>query len=83
MITDEQRKKILDQHAVALAEHFEHVQIVVTWQDESTRDTHTTWSGVGNWWARVGACQAFVRKDQQSDSALLIASAIAENGQEI
>lgn len=41
-----------------LSEHFDHVQILVSWNEEA--ETKDMASGSGNWYARLGLCRELI-----------------------
>lgn len=64
--------KYLDDKLSEMGEHFEHVQILASNQDESG-----TWNisrGVGNWYCRQGMAQRFVKDDEAQEAARFVAS---------
>jgi hypothetical protein len=65
---DEQRKK----DAIALAlrglgEHFDHVQIMVSWNEQAS--CYRIFEGSGNWYARQGMAHEFIKKDDAQVAA--------------
>lgn len=76
-MSKEELKEILDRHAKELGEHFDAVQILVSWENDR-KATETLWSGYGNWWARIGMCRAFLKMEDNSDSAYRISQAMKE-----
>lgn len=54
---EEERKKLVDLAANQLGEHFEAVQILVSWTEEGY--THSYSHGAGNLYARHGLAQEF------------------------
>lgn len=75
-MTDEQRDAerlaILQRHVDELAEHYDAVQIVVTWLT-SENSTKSYKRGSGNWYSRQALCREFVNEDFASDQAEAIA----------
>ncbi len=64
-------KEAIDRIKVAsatLSEHFDHVQIMVTW-DESNVTKHGFWGG-GNWYARLGLAKYFLDHDNAQEMAM-------------
>ena len=55
-------RQMLDQMASKLGEHFEAVQIMVTWQENG--QTFGLKRGVGNWYARIAMAQEMVSVDR-------------------
>jgi hypothetical protein len=64
--------EILDLHAQAIGEHFENVQIMVTWNEGGI--TKSCFRGVGNWHARQGMAHEFINMDIAQENAKQIAS---------
>lgn len=60
-------EQMLDQMASRLGEHFEAVQIMVTWQENG--QTFGLKRGVGNWYARVALAQEMISVDRSCDMA--------------
>lgn len=50
-----------------LGEHFDHVQILATWNEEGTTQRHFT--GSGNWYARQGMAHDFISWDKAQTAA--------------
>jgi hypothetical protein len=73
-MNDTQRTELLDNCLAKLSEHFDHVQILATWDDSES--TMTLERGAGNWYARQGMAQAFINRDQAQDHASQLAKAI-------
>ena len=71
MLTHEQARKMIEEAAVRLAEHFEAVEIHVSWMDQGT--TKCQHSGVGNWYARIQMAREFVEADHAEEQAVAIA----------
>lgn len=63
----DEAKKMLDAMASRLGEHFEAVQIMVTWQENG--QTFGLKRGVGNWYARVALAQEMITVDMSCDMA--------------
>ena len=61
-MTQDQAKALLAKAAGELGEHFEAVQILATWRDETT--TYARHEGQGNYYARVQLAQTFVDEDR-------------------
>lgn len=70
----ESAKQLLDQTASRLGEHFEAVQIMVTWQEEG--QTFGLKRGIGNWYARVALAQEMVSVDRACDAAIELSKVI-------
>lgn len=70
MSNDEVIQKALD----ILGEHFDHVQILVTWNEDAlSKFWHR---GSGSWYARQGMAHEFINSDIAQDAARQIAAAI-------
>lgn len=72
-MTDDERHRILDEAVAKLAEHFDVVQILVSWTDDRT--TYAKKAGSGNWYARRGMAEEFVDSSRDEDLASRIAKA--------
>jgi hypothetical protein len=70
-MTREEAEKLIQTTAQNLAEHFDAVQILVSWTEEGA--TFHTKRGCGNWYARQGMCHAFVQEDIANDNARIMA----------
>ncbi len=69
MIPDDDVIPILDAKLAELMEHFESVQIMVSWPDEKSRGTRSAYRGQGNWFARQGMAHDFIAMDQAETAA--------------
>lgn len=65
---DKERKDFLDKVLSQLGEHFEHVQILATWDEDGV--TYDTEAGCGNWYARQGLAASFIKRDQCQEITL-------------
>lgn len=68
--------EILDEHARAIGEHYENVQIMVTWNEDGI--TKSCMRGVGNWHARQGLAHEFINMDIAQENAKQIASELQD-----
>lgn len=59
--------KYLQRLSAVLGDHFEAVQIMVSWTDAN--GTHSCRKGVGNWYARIGMAREFLGTDQAHTAA--------------
>ena len=59
---NQSQNNILEQAAILLGEHFDHFQILVTWNEQSR--TYFEHLGGGNWHARKAICREFLELDQ-------------------
>lgn len=66
-MTNAELEVFLDKHVFALGEHFEHVQIMVSWDAEG--QTNSLKRGTGNWYARQGMAHEFIQRDQALENA--------------
>ena len=71
-MTPEECTEILAIAARKLGEHFDAVQIMVSYNDEGT--TRASFNGCGNWYARQGMAHSFINTDIAQENALEIAS---------
>ena len=64
-MTDEQRIALLESTVSMLGEHFDHLQIMVTW-DEGRQEpiTRRLFRGGGNWYARLGLAHEFISEGE-------------------
>lgn len=67
---------MLDIEARKLAEHFDSVQILVTWTENNL--TYCGKVGAGDWYARQGAAHEFINQDAAQDQAREIAKAMPQ-----
>lgn len=76
-MSPEQARAVLDNTIAKLEEHFDAVQILVTWPMETgyTDGTHYMARGGGNWYARRGMVEAFINDDKAAN----IGRAVADN----
>lgn len=70
-MSHEQVIKLVEDYAARLGEHFEAVQIMVTWNEEGL--TKNLNRGVGNWYARQGMAHEFINADVAQENARQIA----------
>lgn len=73
MNTDE-IMELVEQHAAALGEHFDAIQILVTWNDNG--NSYSLARGSGNWYARQGLAHEFITKDVAQENARQISQAM-------
>ena len=61
------KNEILEAACATLAEHYSHVQVLVSWNESGiTKFSHT---GRGNWYARQGMAQSFIKMDTAQENA--------------
>ena len=79
-MTADQLEKYLMKVAFDLGEHFEHVQIMASWNADGL--THTLHKGCGNWYARQGMAHHFINQDIAQDNAHELADLLREPPEE-
>ena len=65
--TSEEKQAYVEKISAQLYEHFDAVQILVSWNEESRCDMIT--SGSGNWYARQGMAHDFIQRDIAQNNA--------------
>lgn len=65
-------RQLCERLSMELSEHVEHVQVMVSWNEEAL--THRVFYGSGNWYARQGLAHEFIQKDIAQTNADEIAS---------
>lgn len=70
-MTDEEVEALLSQFAGKLGELFDHVQIMVTWNEDGF--TKAWYKGRGNWYARQGMAHEFIKQNEAQTQAKEIA----------
>lgn len=63
----EEAQQMCEELAAKLHEHFDAVQIMVSWNNEGV--THAAKSGAGNWYARQGMAHEFINADIAQENA--------------
>lgn len=71
-MTPDDIDKLVSDTAAKLGEHFEAVQIMVTWPADEG-GTKSLMRGTGNWYARQGMAQEFIGRDRAQEQAHEIA----------
>lgn len=66
-MTNAEAEKILEDAVSKLGEHFEAVQVLVSWVDEGA--THFIPRGSGNWYSRQGMAKAYTDREISSETA--------------
>ena len=66
-MTGEEADKMLEKIAANLGEHFEAVQLLVTWTEDG--GTYCAKRGIGNWYARKGMAQEMINHDVAQENA--------------
>jgi hypothetical protein len=74
MLSNEDAERLADIAAAKLGEHFDAVQILVSWNDEAT--SKGVFRGRGNWYARQGMAHEFITQDAGQVAAREIAHAM-------
>lgn len=64
----------IDSKLRELGEHFDCVQILVSWNQEAK--TFNVYRGGGNWFARQGMAHSFINQDRAQDSAVELAKVL-------
>jgi len=59
--------ELINKTASDLGEHFDAVQILVSWNDNG--QTTASYSGCGNWYARQGMAHEFINSDVAQENA--------------
>lgn len=75
-MTDEERTRIAEIAAAQLGEHFDAVQILVSWNEEAT--TRCLKRGCGNWYARQGMAHEFVNAELAEEYAQRVRDVLPE-----
>lgn len=61
-MTNEEARRMVDEQAAKLGEHFEACQILVSWNENG--ETKSIYSGCGNWFARMGMLHEMIEDDK-------------------
>lgn len=67
----------IERIAGQLGEHFDAVQIMVSWVNPDG-STSSAKAGTGNWWARQGLAHSFINADVAEENACRIKAALDE-----
>ena len=70
----EKLQELIEQHLAQLYEHFEAIQFLGTYNEEG--ETHFFKLGKGNWYARQGMAQSFIKQDDAVEAAHEISKVI-------
>jgi hypothetical protein len=73
----DEAKDILEDASRKLGEHFDAIQILASWNEESL--TKAMYRGSGNWYARQGMAHEFINADIAQDTAHKIADQLNKN----
>ena len=76
----EEIDSLLNEVVTELGNHFDHVQVMVSWNEEST--TRSIMRGAGNWYARQGMAHDFIQKDIAQENAHQLAAKLARDEEE-
>jgi hypothetical protein len=68
---------ILSSAVERLGEHFDAVQILVSWNEQG--QSHCMKSGAGNWYARQGMAHEFINQDVAQENAFQLANKLKED----
>ncbi len=71
---DKEANELLASISAKLSEHFDHVQVMVTWNEE--RETRWGFWGAGNWYARQGLAAYFMEQDKAQEVASQLSSVL-------
>lgn len=71
-----ENEKIIAEAAQKLGEHFDHVQVLVTWEEQGV--SKSCFKGAGNWYARQGLAHEFINSDIARDAAKEIAEQLRD-----
>lgn len=74
MTENEAREKVIADAVATLAEHFDHVQVLATW--DANDHSHRMSRGAGNWYARQGLAHEFINNEVARENANEVAKAI-------
>jgi hypothetical protein len=70
-MTREEAEKLIQTTAQKLGEHFDAVQIMVSWTENGA--TYCSKRGCGSWYARQGMAHEFIQQDIANDNARIMA----------
>lgn len=73
-MTNAEAEELIQRTAAQLGEHFDAVQIMVSWNQDCT--TAAAYRGVGNWYARQGMAHEFINTDQAQIQGREVARAL-------
>lgn len=76
-MTDKEMEKWLDAKTAELTEHFDAVQILASYTDET--GTHFIKRGSGNWFARMGMAQDYLTTQNAQTGAEMISRELKSN----
>lgn len=71
-MTHEESAALLKRAAAELGEHYDAVQILVSWNEQGITSCGSY--GTGNWYARQGMAHEFIQKDIAQENAAQLAS---------
>jgi hypothetical protein len=78
-VSDEDIISRIDNAVSLLREHFDAVQILVSWRDADSRGTKNCYRGLGNWYARQGMAHEFIEQDKAQEHAHQISEKLKPN----
>lgn len=64
-MTQDEAFKLLDETSLKLGEHFDSIQILATYTEQSS--SYSFMAGAGNFYARLELARSFIRKDEMKD----------------
>ncbi len=71
-MTPEEIHRLVEGVATQLSEHFDAVQILVSWNEEAI--CKNLYAGAGNWYARQGMAHDFINQDVAQENAKQISA---------
>ena len=74
---DLNKKKAMAEALRVLGEHFDHVQILCTWNEQGGTQRH--FNGSGNWYARQGMAHDFISWDEAQTAAQEISKVLPKS----
>lgn len=77
-MTDNELRDLVDSAVTKLSEHFDAVQIHVSWSADQTANTRFMYRGSGNVFARQGMAADYLESGRQWDSANILVEKMNE-----
>lgn len=71
-MTDSEKQDYLDKMLAQIGEHFDCVQILVSWNEQAI--CKNMYRGCGNWFARQGMAHDFINQDVAQENAKQISA---------
>lgn len=75
-MTTEEVEELLEKTAAALGEHFDAVQVLVSWNEDGA--TTCVKRGAGNWYARQGMAHEFINADVSQENAAALSRVLPQ-----